>query len=103
VDKGGGEEQALCGQTGGLVILPRKTGTRRVWLQAWQWRSERRPCRKISLCLEDGVSKFFLFFLLWRIPYHLDSTPPHVGQTDGLCSLPRISAISFSPRFPTML
>jgi len=28
VDKGEGEEQALCGQTGGSVILPRKTGTR---------------------------------------------------------------------------
>jgi len=27
VYKGEGEEQALCGQTGGSVILPRKTGT----------------------------------------------------------------------------
>ena len=70
-------------------------------LAAAVW-EERRPCREISLCLEDDVLEFFgSFFLEDTVPFGLN--PPHVGQTDGLCSLPRISAISSSPRFPTML
>ena len=92
----------MCGQTGGSVICHGRLG-QGAGLAAAVW-EERRPCREISLCLEDSALGFFcFFFVFWRIPYHLGSAPPHVGQTDGLCSLPRISAISSSPRFPAML
>jgi len=79
VDQGGdccGEEQESRGQTGGSVILPRETETRRVWLQVWQrkkavWRSGRRgevcrsrAFREISLSVSRRWCKFFFPFLL---------------------------------------